>query len=409
MNRISGKLTLGTPLRLTGVGSLRLDNGIIYTTLTNLLALDRTSTVFGSGLNAVTQLYESGGSDLSHVDGPMAKETNSTARFTFPVGDAGHLGEIGITPNNTNITTFRSQYFHYDPVLGPGVAVASPLHHPSRLEYWQLDRTAGTANGRVTLHWTDYSVVSLSATERRELRVARHNGTQWENRGPGTGIGTNPTIPTGTNPGKGMVTSDLVTNFSPFTLATTIPNNPLPIQLVDVKATVIEKTVKISWVTMNEENSDYFEVQRSYDGKAFITIGKVAAAGTSTTALSYSFIDANPVTMNYYRLKMVDKDQKDSYSKTVTAQLSSGQSSSMIAVEVFPNPFDGKTLYLKADYVGKLTVTFINILGKEVYRETLTTGSELTTITPKIELLPGAYVMTIQAGNQTTKHKVVVK
>ncbi len=421
MNRAAGKLTLGTPLLLKSIlpqtAVLRLDNGIIYTSLIPVLSplvltLDENAIVTNSILPPAPSTM-SKGSDASHINGPMDKKMVNAlnTNFTFPVGDASKLGEIGVTPNANTATTFRAQYFWKDPRIEvkPTLGIDPTLHHISGYEYWDLTPTPHV-NAFVSLHWTANTTVSTLATDWKELRVAHYNSnTQiWENKGPGAGYGTNPTVPAGTY-ASGRITSTLMTSFSPFTFGSTISNNPLPIQLVDLKASVADKTVKLNWVTLNEQNSDYFEVQRSYDGKTFITIGKVAAAGASTKALSYSFVDANPAAMNYYRLNMVDKDQKSGYSKTVTAQLSLRQDIGQIAVEVFPNPFDGKTLYLKADYVGKVTVTFINILGKEVYRETLTTGSDLTTINPKTELLPGAYIMTLQAGNQTTKHKVVVK
>ncbi|QHT71042.1 hypothetical protein GXP67_32520 [Rhodocytophaga rosea] len=103
MNRsTSGQVTLGTDLLLAGgSNALILTNGIINTTNTNLLTLNESSGVFGSSA------YVSGGSDASHINGPIAKMTNTTNHFTFPTGKSGNLGEIGIKPASTSATTFR--------------------------------------------------------------------------------------------------------------------------------------------------------------------------------------------------------------------------------------------------------------------------------------------------------------
>ena len=92
----------------------------------------------------------------------------------------------------------------------------------------------------------------------------------------------------------------------------------LPIHLLDFSGTMQNNTVMLDWQTGEEINSNLFEIERSYDGLAFSKIGSVAAAGNSSTEHRYSYTDREIAqATNFYRLKMVDKDGKFEYSKTI--------------------------------------------------------------------------------------------
>ena len=83
----------------------------------------------------------------------------------------------------------------------------------------------------------------------------------------------------------------------------------LPIKLLGFTATKEGSKNLLQWTTVQEVNSSYFEVERSGDGVNYKAIGQVNGAGNSSVAKNYSLVDAKPVNgMNYYRLKMVDKD-----------------------------------------------------------------------------------------------------
>lgn len=94
----------------------------------------------------------------------------------------------------------------------------------------------------------------------------------------------------------------------------------LPISLKLFTAKTIENSVQLNWQTDNEINSNFFEVERSDDGQFFFALEKIKAAGNSTLSKEYSFVDkkiTNTGTI-FYRLRMVDKDGTEKYSKTIS-------------------------------------------------------------------------------------------
>ncbi|UCG28476.1 MAG: hypothetical protein JSV24_03700, partial [Bacteroidales bacterium] len=129
-------------------------------------------------------------SNASHVKGLMAKMTNTTAYFEFPVGDGTSYRPIGVTPASGS-NTYEAEYFLSKQTLGNPVSV----DHISASEYWTLERIAGTANATVTLSWDSNSSVDDLAT----LLVTNWDGvSDWISQCPCTTTG---------NPTAGTITS----------------------------------------------------------------------------------------------------------------------------------------------------------------------------------------------------------
>ncbi|MHA4845974.1 hypothetical protein ACX0G7_17490 [Flavitalea antarctica] len=89
----------------------------------------------------------------------------------------------------------------------------------------------------------------------------------------------------------------------------------LPVKMLSFNITRDINGTRLKWVTASEVSNDYFSVERSADGLAWIAIGTVKGASSSTTSNTYSFIDKNDnAATTYYRLKQVDNRGSFSYS-----------------------------------------------------------------------------------------------
>jgi hypothetical protein len=95
----------------------------------------------------------------------------------------------------------------------------------------------------------------------------------------------------------------------------TLPDGTVPVTLLGFTAVKNGAKADLDWRTTSELNTASFSVERSSNGVAYIGIGSIAAAGTSTTEKTYSHTDAAPLKgSNYYRLKMIDTDGSFTYS-----------------------------------------------------------------------------------------------
>jgi hypothetical protein len=124
---------------------------------------------------------------------------------------------------------------------------------------------------------------------------------------------------------------------------------PLPVGLKSFRIDNSSSASLLLWETESEENSDYFDVQRSEKGTDFESIGKVSAKGTSDQLQSYHFTDSNPfIGTSYYRLKMVDLNGAARFSAILSAHHSSE------SIQVIPNPNTGSFQVIGLNGMSKL-------------------------------------------------------
>jgi len=172
----------------------------------------------------------------------------------------------------------------------------------------------------------------------------------------------------------------------------------LPVTLTNLKAEAVGKVNLLTWQTTQEVNSSYFEVQKSLDGSSFSPIGKVQAKGNSSITQNYSFSDGNPVptAKNYYRLKVVDRDGKYSFTKIVW--LKNTVSS---AISLYPNPASNSMQVSLSNMApGRCTITLYTIGGKAVYSRqyTVQQASQQVTV-PVSNLAVGIYTVKVTGNN----------
>jgi hypothetical protein len=93
----------------------------------------------------------------------------------------------------------------------------------------------------------------------------------------------------------------------------------LPIVLKDFKASLSGGQVNLDWLVENNEDGDYFEVQKSGDGNQFGTFTTIFANNHNT---KYSASDNANSMVTYYRLRIVNLDGTVSFSKVVAIKTS---------------------------------------------------------------------------------------
>jgi hypothetical protein len=135
-----------------------------------------------------------------------------------------------------------------------------------------------------------------------------------------------------------------------------LPDNPqtaLPVDFIffTAKWVNIGQTAQLVWQTAIEENNSHFEVERSFDGINYETIGRVEGAGSTFETTDYQFLDQletrNTKLMSrdiqgetiYYRLKQVDYNGNYEYSRIESLAINNNEESS---ISVFPNPATNK-------------------------------------------------------------------
>lgn len=176
----------------------------------------------------------------------------------------------------------------------------------------------------------------------------------------------------------------------------------LPIRLVSFSAEVVNKEVKISWITATEQNTAYFEIEKSKDLQKIEVIGKLDATGFSEQLKSYQLFDESPYQgINYYRLKSVDFDGTFAYSQWIS--LKNGNE---FLVKIFPNPVSAY-LFLKdeMDKPQSKKMILYNLKGEIVFQKTFLDQLEI----PVKNFVSGVYILKIVGQTEVLSRKIVIQ
>jgi hypothetical protein len=132
---------------------------------------------------------------------------------------------------------------------------------------------------------------------------------------------------------------------------------PLPVTLLSFTAQTREKAVSLDWLATKESNFNYYELERSADGKTFMNMATIQA---NENLASYHYTDATPVNgYNYYRLNMAGKDGAYQYSSVVAVQINDAER----IVKIYPNPVSDKLMIQISDPTSA-TLQIIDMTGR---------------------------------------------
>lgn len=166
---------------------------------------------------------------------------------------------------------------------------------------------------------------------------------------------------------------------------------PLAVELTHFEALGTEKSILLNWQTNTELNSDYFDIQKSTDGKSWISLGKVNAQRNSSEPNLYQYSDFEPFFgLNYYRLKMIDFDGSFEYSPIEGVVFEHA-----IELTIFPNPNSGEfTLFLNSEQSESIEI--YNALGVLMHSEE-TRGKAYINLSNAVE---GVYILKSKSSSK---------
>ncbi|NCA80450.1 MAG: T9SS type A sorting domain-containing protein, partial [Sphingobacteriia bacterium] len=350
---------------------LILSNGIINTNSNDF--------IFTKNASVGTALDNNiAGSSASYIDGCSRKIGNTA--FTFPIGNAGEFAPAGISAadgggNDTHF--FDVCYFNENPNTSFDInELQEGLNHVSSVEYWTISRT-GTNNVHVTLSWDERSGTIRNSND---IIIAHWNSVdgKWENK--------NQTQKTGDN-NSGNATSELISDFSPFTLGSTSNQNILPVELSYFKANCQPESIKLTWQTLTETNNEYFILER-FENNKWHEISKISGAGNSNIPVGYSYLDFNNGE-NIYRLNQKDFDGKI---RSIALQSIECNTSMEFYLNIFPNPSHDIVKIQSNSELNNKKFTIKNNLNQTVIENYL---DETSTIDLS-QLKPGIYFIVFE-------------
>ena len=183
---------------------------------------------------------------------------------------------------------------------------------------------------------------------------------------------------------------------------------PMPVRLVRFSAQQLASgEVGLDWETSWEQNTAWFDVQRSWNALEFGSLGRVQATGESIRTQRYTFVDeATPAQTVYYRLRTVDKDGSFAYSSIVSVAVDKP----VLLITILGNPARGSIQALINSLLAQsLQITVLNAGGQEVYRQMARVGQGQTNIeVDKVNLTVGLYQFVVSDGVNRHVKRILV-
>jgi plastocyanin len=191
-------------------------------------------------------------------------------------------------------------------------------------------------------------------------------------------------------------------------------SNPTPVKLISFIVTTVNNQPRLNWKTASEENSDYFAIRRSTDGANFKEVGRVKAAGSSSTEVSYSYTD-NVVNKKdkyiYYSLGTTDKDGKIEHS--VIKMFKNPNAVPKLVYSISPNPISKPghlMLKFNADKQSTLYASLVNSEGKVVLKTEMSAYPGLNNGHFHLgSMAAGTYTVVFKLEGIKESYKIMVK
>jgi SdrD B-like domain/Secretion system C-terminal sorting domain len=177
----------------------------------------------------------------------------------------------------------------------------------------------------------------------------------------------------------------------------------LPVKLVSFTAQAQGSQVALQWSVADQLNAGSYEMECSKDNLTYSSFTSVAA--NSNVSAVYNALHASPVTgINYYRLKIVDKNGIITYSDIRKVNFGRGGN-----ITVYPNPAHGEVnINLTAGMLYKpATISVFTIEGKLVSAKRLTTAGQTETVDVST-MANGKYIIRIVTDNDVINKTIEV-
>lgn len=390
-NKVAVNNTTGVKLTgaITVVDTLQLTNGKVELGV-NDLNIGNTGRILGNTTAKYIVTNDLGSLVIGNIG-----VAGRTGAVVFPIGTLTNYNPISLTNTGTadqySSRVIAGAFPTYTGNVPSGAAVSS---NAVAANWIVRESVNGGSNLSVTLQWN--ASQELSGFTRGSSYVARYMANGWNNFAAGAAAGTDPYTRTIAG----------LTTLNPMGVGS---NGTLPVTWLSLTASVSGKDAVIDWATGSELNNKGFEVERSFNGNEFEVVGFVKGAGNAASVQTYSFVDANVLSLNsngdvYYRLKQIDRDGNFEYSKVVMLTANENDD-----ITLYPNPFNNEAgIFVSSLQDTKVSIEVKDLMGRTIYttEKEVSKGNQYISIDNLANLSNGMYLVQVTMNGELKSFKV---
>ncbi|HMK16745.1 MAG TPA: T9SS type A sorting domain-containing protein [Chitinophagaceae bacterium] len=185
-------------------------------------------------------------------------------------------------------------------------------------------------------------------------------------------------------------------------------NKLLPVHLISFQGNMNKNNkVTLNWTVADNEIASNFEVERSFNGRDFTTVGVVFSSEKMGTENYMFFETTSGIDKVMYRLKMIDKNHKVDYSRVLIFQLKSASTNN---IKIIGNPINDKlTFSYTSPSAQMVDVKVYDMSGKTVLNNKVNSmeGSNVISLPLSSTFKAGMYVVEVNNGTELHSSKFI--
>jgi hypothetical protein len=179
-------------------------------------------------------------------------------------------------------------------------------------------------------------------------------------------------------------------------------NSVLPLTWRQFNGKIFTGYNELQWITVNEHNLSYFEIEYSQNGTNYLSAGRVNAVnGAAENKYSFQHFITG-FTRFFYRIKIIDKDGKSNYSNVIILDKEERNS-----IKIYPSPVTNDQLnIISTKAVDRLTL--FTAEGKKVFQATLNNVSGPINV-PIPHFQSGIYFLQVKLNDGFVNEKIIIR
>ena len=277
-------------------------------------------------------------------------------------------------------------------------------------DFFRAPRAAATAD--IPMYCGTTGVSNITVTN--PLATSLYTWTTATGNIVGTNIGPSITV---NQPGDYVVSQELMdscgSSYARDTVTVILDLNCtlLKTSLKEFKSIRNNQFLQLSWKVLNEQDTKYYEVERSVGNAAFRVIGRISSNHSRQQIVSYTYNDAvNDLRADivYYRLKFTDMNGNIEYSQVIAENLSTGKT----GIQLFSNGVSGTQAHLALSVVqaADAKVEMINQAGATLMSTRVKAQKGVTLIPIKQfdNQVAGVYFIKVTIDNMVFTDKIIL-
>ncbi len=180
----------------------------------------------------------------------------------------------------------------------------------------------------------------------------------------------------------------------------------LPMKILSFQGSRAQTAVELQWNIAENETGDRFEIQRSFDGREFSTVGVLLTTEKSGVE-TYKFKDSQQSDVIYYRLKAINKDNSIAYSEIIVLK---GKQDASNRIALLQNPAnENLTFTYTSSKTSIVEITIFSIFGGKISssRANFTNGNNTFSLPLNSTMVAGTYILEVKNNSERTITKFI--